>query len=685
MSVSVRSDAPARPPRRLSSQLFEFLGSMNFAIMLLVVVAIASVIGTVLKQNQPYQDYIIKFGPFWFDVFRKLGLYDVYGAPWFLCILGFLVLSTSVCLWRHVPGMLAEINHFRTTVQAKSLRAFHSHAEWALPEQTAAQVQQSVSELLGARGYRVRLKEHSDHRVLAGLKGGLNRCGYLFAHLAIVIICIGGLLDGNLPLKWREWRGEIRLETRDVPARDVPDSSRLQPSDNFSFRGNVRLPEGTTTNFLFLRLRDGFFIQELPFAIELKKFNVEFYPTGQPKSFESDVLIHDEDHLQQPLPATIRVNHPLVYRGYAIYQSDFGDGGSLLTMRAQPLLGQQGEAPQLQGRVGEKIPLKTPQGPLTLELDDFRLYNILPVPASEQNDPQAHGEAGRKVRNFGPNFTYRLRDATGQAEEYQNFMVPMRLDGRSFFLSGVRGSPAEEFSYLHIPADAKLSPDRFLRFVALLHDQPRLHALFTAAGESAPGLNAEELATVRERLVDLFLRQGIDAIVAQTRARVPADKAEEASRFFLELLRRSLGEVYIQVLREEGLKPEDGVADADETFFNDALNALSALGSYRAPFWLQLTNFEQLQASGLQITKAGGQNIVYLGFALLTLGVFVMFYTSHRRVWAWIAADGAGTQLILAGSGNRHQDAFAKEFDEIVRTAARRFGPPLAESAAPER
>ena len=61
---------------------------MNLAITILVVVAIASVIGTVLKQNQPYTDYIIKFGPFWHQVFLKLGLYDVYGAIWFLLLLG---------------------------------------------------------------------------------------------------------------------------------------------------------------------------------------------------------------------------------------------------------------------------------------------------------------------------------------------------------------------------------------------------------------------------------------------------------------------------------------------------------------------------------------------------------------------------------------------------------------------
>ena len=52
--------------------LLEFFGSMNLAI----TVGIASIVGTVLKQNEPYQNYISKFGPFWFEVFNSLGLYE---------------------------------------------------------------------------------------------------------------------------------------------------------------------------------------------------------------------------------------------------------------------------------------------------------------------------------------------------------------------------------------------------------------------------------------------------------------------------------------------------------------------------------------------------------------------------------------------------------------------------------
>jgi ResB protein required for cytochrome c biosynthesis len=87
MSVSVNSSFRSLS---LTALLIRFLGSMNLAITLLVAVAIASIIGTVLQQNQPYPDYVIKFGPFWFEVFKSLDLFDVYSSVWFLVIFRFL-------------------------------------------------------------------------------------------------------------------------------------------------------------------------------------------------------------------------------------------------------------------------------------------------------------------------------------------------------------------------------------------------------------------------------------------------------------------------------------------------------------------------------------------------------------------------------------------------------------------
>ena len=114
-----------------SKRLYELLSSMRFAVSVLTVLGIASIIGTVLKQNEPYANYIIQFGQFWFDFFEMLGLYDVYHSAWFLLILIFLVVSTSLCIYRNTPLMLKELKAYRENATEKSLRAFSHQHEYA--------------------------------------------------------------------------------------------------------------------------------------------------------------------------------------------------------------------------------------------------------------------------------------------------------------------------------------------------------------------------------------------------------------------------------------------------------------------------------------------------------------------------------------------------------------------------
>ena len=65
--------------RRASFEdVLELLGSMRFAISLLVFICVASLIGTVLAQNQPMNTYIDQFGPFWTALFDKFTIWNIY-------------------------------------------------------------------------------------------------------------------------------------------------------------------------------------------------------------------------------------------------------------------------------------------------------------------------------------------------------------------------------------------------------------------------------------------------------------------------------------------------------------------------------------------------------------------------------------------------------------------------------
>lgn len=649
--------------------LLEFLGSMNLAITVLVAIAIAAVIGTVLQQNEPYTSYVIEFGPFWFEVFQALGLYDVYKAWWFLALLGFLLLSTSVCVYRNGPTMLRDMRQYRLNAKRNSLRAMHHVVQWQVKGRLD-EVQGTIASGLQAQSYRVRTKQHDDHTVLAAMKGASNRLGYLFTHIAIVVICIGGLLDGNLPLRLAEMRGEVKIETRDIVASKVPKESVLG-TDNSAFRGAVNISEGQSATIVFLNVRDGYLVQKLPFRVELKDFRIEHYPTGQPKSFESDLIIHDND-LPAPLEKTIAVNYPLIYKGYAIYQASFSDGGSKLSMKLWPLHDHELSTVELKGEVLNKVPLKGPEGPLSIELDDFRKFNINPV----KNEK---GEVEQK--NYGPSFTFKVRDEAGQAREFINYMSPVPLGDRLFMMSGVRNSPDEQFQYLHIPVDEQGSVQRFMSLRARLLDKKYITQIANGVVDdllqsitSAKDAVREDLLTTVIRTTELYADGGDQALADHIVNNIPEDKREVAGTAYFNMLRAMIGKAYVDVLAEEGIDLGNGINDKQAQFFDDAWNAMSRLKDYGGSFYLQLNDFEHVEASGLQITRAPGQDIVYLGCVMLCVGIFMLFYIPQRRYWAWLQQQGGHVEVIFAGMGNRHERDLAIEYDRFKKAIEERLG-----------
>ena len=98
---------------------------------------------------------------------------------------------------------------------------------------------------------------------------------------------------------------------------------------------------------------------------------------------------------------------------------------------------------------------------LTFEFEDFRLFNILNIDNSQK----------KKLKNVGPNFTYKIRNQSGQANEYQTYQMPMKFEGRYFFMSGMRETPQEDYKFLKMPADAEGSLEGFLIFKNLILNQ----------------------------------------------------------------------------------------------------------------------------------------------------------------------------------------------------------------------
>ena len=704
MSLSTSGISPRSGSRTFRSAV-ELLSSMRFSISLLTLICIASVIGTVVKQNEPFNNYVNQFGPFWAEVFGHVGLYQVYSAWWFLLILAFLVTSTSLCIARNAPKIAAELRSHKEGVREQALQAFHHKASGRLadtPEATLARVQQ----LLASRGWSAKLQVRSHGSMLAARKGMANKIGYLSAHSAIVLICLGGLSDGDLVV-----RAQMLLQGKTPYAgggliSDVPAQHRLGVG-NPTFRGNLLVPEGGRAGVAILSMGDGVVLQELPFDVELKKFIVDYYDTGMPKLFASQIVIHDHATGART-EATVKVNQPAFHRGVAIYQSSFDDGGSKLRLRALPMAAG-GQPFTLEGTVGGSTELRTAndQHKLTLEFTGLRVINVenlggTPADSASSTDVRkvdlasslakhlGSGDKGaeKTLRNVGPSLSYKLRDAAGQAREFNNYMAPVLLDGQQLFLVGVRDNANEAFRYLRVPADDAGAIDGWHRLhVALKDPALRDQAVRRYVAQSTPGGKPEMADNLRQtasRTLGLFAGAespaaataqaagdsgvsagGLQALSDFVEASVPQAERMRVSEVLLRILNGSLFEL-LQLTRETaGLAP---LKPTDETsrFMTQAVLSLSDATHYPAPVMVQLAGFDQVQASVFQMARAPGQKLVYLGATLLIIGVFAMLYIRERRLWVWLApAEGGGTLLQAALSTTRRTLDVDAEFDQL--------------------
>ncbi len=668
---------------------------MRFAISLLTIICIASVIGTVLKQNEPAGNYVNQFGPFWAEVFATLKLHSVYSAWWFLLILAFLVISTSLCIARNTPKILADLKAYKENIREQSLKAFHHKAEGVLDEAPEAAAHR-LGQLLATGGWKVRLQSRETAQgtgwMLAAKTGAANKLGYIAAHSAIVLVCVGGLLDGDLMVRAQMWFGGKAVYNGGGLIADVPEKHRLSER-NPAFRGNLMVAEDTASSTAILSQSDGILLQELPFSVELKKFIVEYYSTGMPKLFASDIVIHDKATGEKK-EARVEVNHPVTYRGMEIYQSSFDDGGSSVKLQAVPMSAATRPF-EVEGVIGSSTELTNGAEKLRLEFSGLRVINVENMggnaaqgvdvrkvdlrSAIDQRMGAGHKTTETKeLRNVGPSVSYKLRDAAGQAREYNNYMLPVDTgDGVPVFLLGMRENPGEPYRYLRPPADENGELTGFTRLRAALADPAlRDRAVQRYARKvvdpQRPDLS-RQLADSAARALGLFagLEQvkgqpvaGLQALSDFLEANVPEAERSRAGEMFVRILNGTLLE--LDTVAREQAKANRLPADKLQGFMAQSVLALSDAPFYPATMTLMLKDFKQVQASVFQVARAPGKNVVYLGCFFLILGVFAMLYVRERRLWVWLAPQGAGAQATVALSSNRQTLDVDREFDQLT-------------------
>lgn len=275
------------------------LTSMRTAVILLALLALAAVPGSLLPQRNVATDPMAvtrfvdsnpRLAP-WLD---RLGLFEVYAAPWFAAIYILLLVSMTGCvlprcarLWRSVLAA--------PPAAPRHLTRMVDHQRW-VPDEAGGSTRglaAAAAELRG-RGFRV---ETTATEVRAE-RGYLRELGNLLFHLSLLVLLLGVAL-GRL----------FGFEGRVVVAEGAGFSNVVSQYDEFNAR--------PFTDVLGLE----------PLTFTLEDFEVVYETSGEkagePREFGAD-LTYQAGSAQAPSTARVEPNHPLDANGTKVFLTGNG-------------------------------------------------------------------------------------------------------------------------------------------------------------------------------------------------------------------------------------------------------------------------------------------------------------------------------------------------------------------------
>jgi cytochrome c biogenesis protein len=186
----------------------------------------------------------------------------------------------------------------------------------------------------------------------------------------------------------------------------------------------------------------------------------------------------------------------------------------------------------------------------------------------------------------------------------------------------------------------------------------------------------QNITTTMMELLDKFNYGGYIAIDNHIRNQ-QVDDAQKAKmrEAYLKVLNTILQALYMDVLQAEGVDISKPITEDQQGFYLAALDTLRQIPLYGTPFYAQLTDFTHVESSGLSVAKLPGTNVFYLGSIMSIIGIFLLLYLSHQRLWAvFYKSDEGQDTLLIAGSGNRNVEDFRRHFQQLVDKLSRLVG-----------
>ncbi|MBD1401086.1 cytochrome c biogenesis protein ResB [Pelovirga terrestris] len=266
-------------------RLWRFFASVPFALLILLVLAVTSIIGTLIKQDQEPNYYLETFGETIAGLLDTLQFTSMYSSWWYLLLLMIFALNLLIC----------SIDRFPTTwrlITAPPAPPDTRQRNTAGPERTitspltAIHCTEQLQETLMRHRWRDLVEQQSaEGQLITGQRGKWSRLSVYGVHLSILIILAGAVIGGVT-----------------------------------GFKAYVFLPEGRSTEAIFLQGNRQPIA--LGFTLACDQAQVKRYADGSVSEYRADLRIVDARN-STSYEQSVIVNHPLSYDGINFYLAEF--------------------------------------------------------------------------------------------------------------------------------------------------------------------------------------------------------------------------------------------------------------------------------------------------------------------------------------------------------------------------
>ncbi|MGD6815708.1 cytochrome c biogenesis protein ResB [Metabacillus sp. 113a] len=311
--LDMRYDGSARRSqtyrKTVIDKVWNFFSSVKVGIWLIVLVLAASAVGTIFTQLEyipsnilPEDYYREEFGlPG--EIYYDLGLHDLYGSWWFITLVACLGISLVIASLDRVIPLYRTLNVQGVTKNTAFMKRQRLYGDRVLDKD-------SDFEAFKSRLEKKRYKVRTENGNLMAEKGRFSRWGPYVNHVGLIIVLIGAML-------------------RFVPGMYVDENLWLR-------EGQVAAIPGTDGRY-FLK-NERFIIETYESSKEKEVFKEAISEAGEgsvAKNFQTDIILYERSgnslpgekpELKEVKQDSIRVNQPLQFDSFGLYQNSYSTG-----------------------------------------------------------------------------------------------------------------------------------------------------------------------------------------------------------------------------------------------------------------------------------------------------------------------------------------------------------------------